>query len=108
VVRVDPGSAAARAGLHAGDRITALPGAFPEPSTSGRTAAPTAGTAPAPIAAARANAPAGTRTAAAGSTQTPLTLARVDAAFKALASGDAILLAISRAGQPLVVAVEKP
>jgi S1-C subfamily serine protease len=70
IVRVDPNSAAARAGLHVGDRLIALPGV---PAAS----------------------------------PAPLTLARVDAAFNALASGDALLLSISRAGQPLLVAVEK-
>jgi membrane-associated protease RseP (regulator of RpoE activity) len=95
VLRVDPGSAAARAGLHAGDRITALPGAFPE-----AVAAASAGTSAA--------AAAGTRASAARATSVALTVARVDAAFKAVASGDAMLLAISRAGQPLVVAVGKP
>jgi S1-C subfamily serine protease len=67
VVRVDANGAAARAELHVGDLLVALP-----------------------------------------STPAPLTLARVDAACNALAAGDALLLSISRAGQPLVVAIEKP
>jgi hypothetical protein len=86
VARVEPGSAAARAGLRAGDRLTALPAAFP--ASAARANIAEMSSLPPPPA--------------------PLTLARVDAAFNALASGDALLLAISRAGQPLVVAVDKP
>jgi len=84
VQHIDPGSAAARAGLQAGDRITALP-ATPPPSTP----TPTSKPAPAPSAA-------------------PVTIARVETAFRALSRGDALMLAIDRAGQPLVVAIEKP
>jgi hypothetical protein len=90
VQRVSPGSAAARAGLQIGDRITALPyAAAAAAAASGPRAGSASALVPAPAAA-------------------PLTAARVEAAFKALASGDALILAINRGGQPLVVAIEKP
>jgi hypothetical protein len=87
IQRVDTASPAARAGLQAGDRLTALPGA---PTTPAKTPSR-----------ASAHAPSATAPAA-------ITIAGVETAFKALASGDALLLAINRAGQPLVVAIEKP
>jgi S1-C subfamily serine protease len=90
VERVEPGSAAARAGLQSGDRLTALPNA-----TGAATAA----------AASPAAAQAATKSTAAPS---PITIARVQTAFESLSKGNALMLAIDRAGQPLVVAIEKP
>jgi membrane-associated protease RseP (regulator of RpoE activity) len=83
VQRVEPDSAAARAGLQAGDRITALPTAS-------------------------ASASATSASATSASPPTPLSSARVERAFQTLAHGDALMLAIDRAGQPLIVAIEKP
>jgi S1-C subfamily serine protease len=106
VLRVAPASPAARAGLHVGDRLTVLPDASPAP-----TAAPAdiraATAARAPTSSPRSTASAA-RASASAATSAPLTMARVEAAFKTLSSGDALLLGINRAGQPFVVAVEKP
>ena len=83
---VTPNSPAGRAGLHTGDRLMGMPTAFP-PSAAHADIEEMSSIPPPP---------------------TPVTLARVDAAFNALPSGDALLLSINRAGQPLLVAVEKP
>ncbi len=78
VERVEPGSAAARAGMQSGDRITALPNAT------------------------------GAAAASQAATTSPVTVSRVQTVFQSLSKGDAVMLAIDRAGQPLVVAIEKP
>jgi S1-C subfamily serine protease len=106
VLRVTAGSAAARAGLQTGDRIVALPYAAaasaPPPTRAGASASASRSSADAP------SGPAAGSALAAAPASAPLTVARVEAAYKALASRDAMLLGINRGGQPLVVAVEKP